>query len=94
MLICGITTKRGREEQNEETPPAKKPRNERTIIDMLLHWNGKKHPVKVLLDTGCLVALLNQQTAEKLEVTLRRHPQPRRIENYTGETVANAGQIL
>jgi len=61
---------------------------------MLLNWNGKKHPVKVLLDTGCSIALLNQQTAEKLEVTLHRHPQPRRIENYMGEMVANAGQFL
>jgi len=32
---------------------------------MLLHLDGKRHQVQVLLDTGCSVALLNNQTVEK-----------------------------
>jgi len=59
---------------------------------MLLHCHGTSHPVRVLLDTGCSISLINQQTVECLRMAKRPHKNPRTIENFTGETVKNAGQ--
>ena len=59
---------------------------------MLLHWQGKNHPVRVLLDTGCSINLINQQTVERLQLAKRPHKNPRSIENFAGETVKNAGK--
>jgi len=60
---------------------------------MLLHVREKEHQIWVLLDTGCSVALLNQQTVEKLGIKKKAHQQPHSIENYTGESVKGAGQF-
>jgi len=54
---------------------------------------GKKHQIRVLLDTGCSVALLNQQTVETLGIKKKAHRQPRSIENYTGESIKGVGQF-
>jgi len=35
---------------------------------MMLHWNGSQYPIKALLDTGCSVALINQQTIKRLGI--------------------------
>ena len=59
---------------------------------MLLHCHGTSHPVRVLLDTGFSINLINQQTVERLKLTKRPHKNPRNIENYTGETVKSAGR--
>jgi len=60
---------------------------------MILHAREKKHQIQVLLDTGCSVALLNQQTVEKLGIRKKAHRQPHSIENYTGQSVKGAGQF-
>ena len=60
---------------------------------MLLHLDGKKHRIQVLLITGCCVALLNNQTVEKLGITKKEHRQAHTIENYTGERVKGASQF-
>jgi len=60
---------------------------------MLLHLDGKKHQIRVLLDTGCSVALHNNHTVEKLGITKKEHRWARTIENYTGESVKGAGQF-
>ena len=60
---------------------------------MLLHQGTKTQRVKALLDTGCLVALINQKTVERLGIKQIQHSNPVRIENYTGETVPQAGQF-
>jgi len=59
---------------------------------MVLHIGPRKNKVKVLLDMGCSISLINQETARRLGV--RRIPQddPIRIENYTGNAVPDAGQ--
>jgi len=59
---------------------------------MLLHQDDRKHTVRVLLDTGCSIALINEKTIEKLGLERRKHQRPRQIENYTGESVTGAGQ--
>ena len=59
---------------------------------MVLLLNGKKHQVKTLLDTGCSIPLINQQTVERLGIERRTYKNPRTIESFTGETVENAGQ--
>jgi len=58
---------------------------------MVLHEGGKKHTVKVLLDTGCSIALINQDTAERLQIPLQKHRREKVIENYVGQKVQGAG---
>jgi len=60
---------------------------------MLLHLDGKKHQIRVLLDTGCSIALLNNQTVERLDIPKKKHKQAHIIESYTGESVQGAGQF-
>ena len=95
-IICGLSKKRRNKEPNAGTP-SKKPRTVRSgtcpIITMILHLGKEKHPIQVLLDTGCSVALLNRQTVEKLGIKKSAHRQPHNIENYTGESVQGAGQF-
>jgi len=43
---------------------------------MMLHWNKNQHLVKALLDTGCSVALINQQTIERLGIQTETHKNP------------------
>ena len=90
VIICGAS-KRKPGISNEEQP-AKKPRNTRPIIDMLLHDGTQRKPIKVLLDTGCSVALINQQTVSKWGIQKREHKEARTIESFTGATVEGAGQ--
>jgi len=59
---------------------------------MLLHQGNHQHRIRALLDTGCSIALISQRTVERLGLEQRPHPEPVRIENYTGEAVAGAGQ--
>ena len=58
---------------------------------MVLHEGGKKHTVKVLLDTGCSIALINQGTTKKLQIPLHRHQRENIIENFVGQRVQGAG---
>ena len=60
---------------------------------MILHHGQKTHQVKVLLDTGCAIALINQETVEKWGIKKKEHQTPRSIENYTGESVLGAGRF-
>jgi len=73
-------------------PGKKSKKNDRPIISMMLRWNESQHPVKVLLDTGCSVTLINQQTIERLGIRTKTHKNPRTIENFTGEVVGGVGQ--
>ena len=59
---------------------------------MLLHQGETKHEVRVLLDTGCSIALVNEKTVRQLKMGKKEHRHPRTIENYTGEKVPGAGQ--
>jgi len=45
----------------------------------------------VLLDTGCSVPLVNQETAQRLQVPMLKDDPAIRIENYTGQHVEKAG---
>jgi len=58
---------------------------------MLLHVGWQKHRVQVLLDTGCSVPLVNTETARKLQLPMLKHSPAIRIENFTGQTVEEAG---
>ena len=60
---------------------------------MLLHHGEKAHRVKVLLDTGCSIALINEKTVEKLGLEKKEHRNTRSIASYTGENVPGAGQF-
>jgi len=60
---------------------------------MLLHLDRKKHQIRVLLDTGCSIALLNSQTVEKLGIMKKEHRRAHNIESYTRESVQGAGQF-
>jgi len=58
---------------------------------MVIHEGGKQHPVKVLLDTSCSIALINQDTAKRLQIPLQKHRRERIIENFVGQKVQGAG---
>jgi len=60
---------------------------------MVLHQEDQERRIKVLLDTGCSVALINQRTIDRWNIECERHAQARSIENYTGEIVKGAGQF-
>ena len=63
----------------------------RPIIWMILHQGGKQHKIKVLLDTGCSVPLINQETAVPLKIPLQEHQETRVIKNFEGKQVKGAG---
>ena len=94
-IICGTSQKRRNKEPNAGTSPKREKMSlsgSRPIITMRLHHNGKTHTVRTLLDTGCSINLMNQQTVERLGITKKKHDRPIQVENYTGETVRGAGQ--
>jgi len=64
--ICGLSKKRKNAEPSAGTPSKKRTVHDgtRPIITMILHVREKEHQIRVLLDTGCSVALLNQQIVE------------------------------
>jgi len=59
---------------------------------MCLHQGEAKHGVRVLLDTGCSIALINEKTVRQLKLEKKEHRHPRTIESYMGEKVPEAGQ--
>jgi len=59
---------------------------------MILHWENKEHTLRTLLDTGCSIAIINQQTVERLGITRKEHDHPIQVENFIGEIVKGAGQ--
>jgi len=75
-IICGLSKKRKIEEPSAGTGP-KRPRKDtrgtRPIITMILHQGAEKHQIRVLLDTGCSIALLNDQTVGKLGIKKKEH---------------------
>jgi len=58
---------------------------------MVLHEGRRQHPVKVLLDTGCSIALINQDTAKRFQIPLQKHRRENVIENFVGQKVQGAG---
>jgi len=62
----------------------------RLIVIMVLHQGKSTHPVRVLQDTGCSIPLINWEMATRLPIPLRKHKEPRIIENYEGKTVQGA----
>ena len=59
-LICGATKRKMPPEGKDALDNKKQRRNVRPVILMMLHWQGTSHPVRVLLDTGCSINLINQ----------------------------------
>jgi len=89
--ISAATKKRKNKELSEGTP-RKNHRGTRPIITMLLHQGEAKHAIRVLLDTGCSIALINEKTVERLGLQKKEHRQPRVIESFTGARVPQAGR--
>ena len=59
---------------------------------MVLYQGEKGHQIKVLLKTGCSIALINEKTMEKLGLEQRKHKQAHSIKSFTGESAKGAGQ--
>jgi len=60
---------------------------------MVIHHGQERHPVTVLLDTGCSVPLISERTARRLQLLLLKHKKQRLIENFTGQAVKGAGEF-
>ena len=96
LRTCGASKKRKNEEPSVGTPRKKlrKPaRGARPIIEMVLHQGQKTHQARVLLDTGCSIALINSQSVKKWGIETTERAEPLRIENYTGKPVPDAGRF-
>jgi len=94
-IIYVASRKRKNSEPSAGTP--KKPRRTpcsgtRPVIEMVLYQDNIRHRIRVLLDTGCSIALINEQTMGRLGRERKKHQHARIIENFTGETVKGVGQ--
>jgi len=90
-IVFGTGQKR--KNTDEEEVASKKPSGgTRAILTMVLKKEVQNHQVRVLLDTGCSIPLINQRTVEKLRIPLLRHNSAIPIENFTGQPVKGAGQ--
>jgi hypothetical protein len=59
----------------------------------MLHWNGKKHcRIRVLLDTGCSTPLISNTLTDKQNIPCLKHEPCIDIRNFSGDTVAGAGE--
>ena len=96
MIACGASRKCKNREPSTGTPSSKKLRKPTSgtcpVIDMVLYQGEKGHQIKVLLDTGCSIALINEKATERLGLERRKHKQAHSIESFTGESVIGAGQ--
>ena len=90
VISCGASKRKPG--ISDEERPAKKSRNTRPIINMLLHDGTQRKPIKVLLDTGCSIALINQKTVDKWGIQKKKHQEALTIESFTGATIQGAGQ--
>jgi len=96
-IICGTSRRWRNKESNAET--SKKPKTEEPtsgtcpIIHMVVHHGQRRHPVTVLLDTGCSVPLFNEKMARRLQLRLLKHEEQRLIENFTGQAMEGAGEF-
>ena len=59
---------------------------------MILHCGQRRHQIRALLDTGCLVNLISQRTVDQLGISKKEHGKARTIESFTGTIVQGAGQ--
>jgi len=59
---------------------------------MIIHHEQRKYKIRALLDTGCSLMLMNQETVKRLRIEQLPKKKPIRIENYTGEVVGGAGK--
>jgi len=93
--VYSVSRKRKqRENSNIKEKSEKKPqRGNRPIVTMLLQHQNNSYRVKALLDTGCSINLINQQTVQCLSLPKYPHKNPRIIESFTGQTVETAGQF-
>jgi len=92
----GASKKRKNEEPSAGTSPKKQKMPHSgpcLVIDMILLQGNIQHPIKVLLDTGCSIALINQRMIPRLRISKQKHTHSCGIENFTGEKVPGAGQI-
>jgi hypothetical protein len=60
---------------------------------MVIHWADTQRRVRVLLDTGCSVPLINQELCGQVKIALLRHEEEIPLRNFSGEIVAGAGQF-
>jgi hypothetical protein len=65
----------------------------RPIVEMMLHRNGKNQcRVRVLLDTGCSTPLISNTLTDKQNIPCLKHEPCIDIRNFSGDTVAGAGE--
>ena len=59
-----------------------------------LHIDETRHKIRVLLDSGSNIFLLNKETARKLEIPYEIRKEPLEITTFTGETSSSGGKYF
>ena len=63
------------------------------LVNMVLYWGeDRTEIIKVLLDTGSLVAILSEQISKNYRIPIAKRPNTRPIQDYAGQNVPGAGE--
>jgi len=94
MLLVTATMKRFHQETGESFRLIKKPKHYacpegKAFIEL----KGRKHTISVLLDSGSNIFLMNQNTAQRLEIPTEARESPLTITTFDGETVPTGGKF-
>jgi len=84
--------KRFHQDQSQSSRPVKKPKHYacpegKAFIEL----NGRKHVISVLLDSGSNIFLMNQKTAQRLEIPTEARDSALKITMFDRETASTGG---
>jgi len=84
--------KRFHQNPSESSRPIKKPKHYacpegKAFIEI----KGRKHTINILLDSGSNMFLINQETAQRLEILTEARDSPVKITTFDGETAPTGG---
>jgi len=86
--------KRYHQKTSENSGPIKKPKHYacpegKAFIEV----KGRKHSTNVLLDSGSNIFLMNQDTAQRLEIPTEARDSPLKMSTFDGETTPTGGRF-
>jgi len=84
--------KRFHQNQSESSRPVKKPKHYACSEGKaFIELKGRKHVIRVLLDSGSNICLMNQNTTQSLEISTEARDSLSKITTFNGETAPTGG---